>query len=92
MATERTLKPGTDISEELVAEFGDNALYVGELLSRYRADPGSVDEEWREFFRARVGEPERPRPESPPAAAPPPAAVADQPARENLRGAPLRIA
>jgi 2-oxoglutarate dehydrogenase E1 component len=89
MATERTATPGSDLSEELVAEFGDNALYVAELLARYRADPGSVDEEWREFFRSRVAEPEPPRP-APPAPAPSPA-PADA-ARESLRGAPLRIA
>jgi len=92
MATEPTPRPAGDLSEELVAEFGDNALYVGELLARYRESPADVDEEWRTFFRERIGEP-------PPAqaAAPPPEAAAPAPraapeGRESLRGAALRIA
>ncbi|MFN2387138.1 MAG: multifunctional oxoglutarate decarboxylase/oxoglutarate dehydrogenase thiamine pyrophosphate-binding subunit/dihydrolipoyllysine-residue succinyltransferase subunit [Thermoanaerobaculia bacterium] len=91
MATERTPTPGIDLAEELAAEFGDNALYVSDLLARYRADPASVDEEWREFFRNRIGEPDPPRPEPPLTTAPPSAGAPDA-ARESLRGAPLRIA
>src|SRR5213593_1449035 len=50
MAIEKT----ADLAEELVAEFGDNATYVADLLARYRQSPDSVDEEWREFFRGRL--------------------------------------
>ncbi len=52
MATEKT---DADLTEELVAEFGENASYVADLLWRYRADPATVDEEWRAFFRQRIG-------------------------------------
>lgn len=48
----------TDRTEELVADFGENAGYVADLLARYRTNPASVDEEWRAFFRERLGEPE----------------------------------
>ncbi|HEV2063600.1 MAG TPA: 2-oxo acid dehydrogenase subunit E2, partial [Thermoanaerobaculia bacterium] len=79
-----TRKTDIDLSGDLVAEFGENAEYVGELLARYRIDPGSLDEEWRAFFRGRLGEPE-------PARSP----TADKPVsgeRTALRGAALRVA
>ncbi len=79
-----TTKPDLDIVQEIVTEFGENASYVVELLSKYRVNPGSVDEEWRAFFRERLGEtepvpaparpPERPAPSTAPAAAPAPGA------------------
>ncbi|HKD11400.1 MAG TPA: multifunctional oxoglutarate decarboxylase/oxoglutarate dehydrogenase thiamine pyrophosphate-binding subunit/dihydrolipoyllysine-residue succinyltransferase subunit [Thermoanaerobaculia bacterium] len=47
----------TDLTEDLIAEFGENATYVADLLARFRANPEAVDEEWREFFRERLGEP-----------------------------------
>ena len=50
MATEKT----ADLADDLVAEFGENATYVADLLARYRQSPDSVDEEWREFFRGRL--------------------------------------
>ncbi|HSD72125.1 MAG TPA: multifunctional oxoglutarate decarboxylase/oxoglutarate dehydrogenase thiamine pyrophosphate-binding subunit/dihydrolipoyllysine-residue succinyltransferase subunit, partial [Thermoanaerobaculia bacterium] len=83
-----------DLAEDLIAEFGDNASYVAELLARYRENPDSVDEEWREFFRDRLGEsaaaPPRPAeiaaPPRPPA---PPERTAD---RQPLTGGALRIA
>jgi 2-oxoglutarate decarboxylase len=53
-----TIKPDLDIVQELVTEFGENASYVADLLARYRANPASVDEEWRAFFRDRLGEAE----------------------------------
>jgi 2-oxoglutarate dehydrogenase E1 component len=91
VATEKT----ADSADELVAEFGDNASYVADLLSRYRGDPNAVDEEWRRFFQERLGEP-------PPAVAPvstrPDVASRTPPARERageavpLRGGSLRIA
>src|SRR5262245_35377513 len=100
MATE---KSGVDASEELLAEFGENASYVAEQLSRYRSNPESVDEEWRAFFRERFGEPApRPQRSEPAAAAPSPAAAAPRPAvekplpaeaeRQVIRGGALRIA
>jgi 2-oxoglutarate decarboxylase len=64
--------PEPDISEELASEFGANASYVAELLSRFRTNPSSVDDEWRRYFRDRFGEP---------APAPAPAAPAAEPAR-----------
>ena len=53
-----TTKPDLDIVQELVTDFGDNASYVADLLARYRTNPASVDEEWRAFFRDRLGEAE----------------------------------
>ena len=93
MATEKTADP----AEDLVAEFGDNASYVADLLSRYRQNPDAVDEEWRQFFRERLGEP-APPPPSPPRAEPAVEAPRPAPARERsdealpLRGGALRIA
>jgi len=57
-----TSKIDLDLTEELVAEFGENAGYVADLLARYRADPAGVDEEWREFFRDRLGPAPAPAP------------------------------
>src|SRR5438093_6253591 len=94
-----TTKPDLDIVQELVTEFGENASYVAELLGRYRMNPASVDEEWRRFFRERLGETEptapsaaRPaeRPTPPPAA--PAAREPEGETPEPLRGAALRIA
>ncbi|MEP6769772.1 MAG: 2-oxo acid dehydrogenase subunit E2, partial [Acidobacteriota bacterium] len=103
-----TRTPDLDLSEELVSEFGENASYVAELLARYRTNPEAVDEEWRAFFRERIGEPaaERRDPSAaspapaPPAAAPPATSVAAAPSpgrvedgeRVPIRGAALRIA
>jgi 2-oxoglutarate dehydrogenase E1 component len=53
---------GTDREQELIAEFGENATYVADLLARFRANPNAVDEEWRAFFRERFGEKETPVP------------------------------
>ena len=90
VATEKT----ADSADELVAEFGDNASYVADLLLRYRQNPEAVDEEWRQYFRERLGEP------APAAPAPsrPDAAPRPSPVRERsgealpLRGGALRIA
>src|SRR6266536_1019463 len=62
-----TTRPDLDIVQELVTEFGENASYVADLLARYRTNPASVDEEWRAFFRERLGESEP----APPPARPP---------------------
>ena len=91
-----TRTPEIDLSDELAAEFGGNASYVAELLSRYRANPSSVDDEWRNYFRQRFGEQE-PAPAAPaPAAAPASPATPLGPAvegeRATLRGGALRIA
>ncbi|MEP6470676.1 MAG: 2-oxo acid dehydrogenase subunit E2, partial [Acidobacteriota bacterium] len=94
MATEKT----ADSADELVAEFGDNASYVADLLSRYRQNPDAVDEEWRQYFRERLGEP-APAPPAPPLpAARPDAVPKPSPVRDRggetlpLRGGALRIA
>jgi 2-oxoglutarate dehydrogenase E1 component len=98
--------PRVDSSSDLVAEFGENASYVADLLARYRANPDSVDPEWQAFFAERLGEapraPEaaRPAPEAPTArpAAPveregaPAAGAAEGEERTALRGAAARIA
>ncbi|HEU5250433.1 MAG TPA: 2-oxo acid dehydrogenase subunit E2, partial [Thermoanaerobaculia bacterium] len=97
-----------DIAEDLVAEFGENAGYVGDLLGRYRQNPESVDEEWRQFFRERLGEPAvaPPRTEpAPPVQPPPPSPAEGREARDEgraavprpgeaqpLRGGALRVA
>src|SRR6266496_1691989 len=78
-----TTKPDLDIVQELVTEFGENASYVVELLSRYRVNPASVDEEWRAFFREHIGEAE---PAAPPAR--PPEMPAPSPALAAAPSAP----
>ena len=97
VATEKTV----DLADDLVAEFGENANYVGDLLARYRASPESVDEEWRLFFQERLGpSAPAPAPSAPPVAPPsriaPPAPIASPPppaaTGEPLRGGALRIA
>src|SRR6266496_1145249 len=60
-----TTRPDLDIVQELVTEFGENASYVADLLARYRMNPASVDEEWRAFFRERLGEAEAAPPARP---------------------------
>ena len=94
MASEKT---EIDLSEELVSEFGENAAYVADLLARYRTDPTSLDEEWRAFFRERVGEPEvdrRPPPTAAPREAAIPTARAPREGEERvpIRGGALKIA
>ncbi|HTO87836.1 MAG TPA: multifunctional oxoglutarate decarboxylase/oxoglutarate dehydrogenase thiamine pyrophosphate-binding subunit/dihydrolipoyllysine-residue succinyltransferase subunit [Thermoanaerobaculia bacterium] len=81
-----------DHALDLVAEFGDNASYVADLLSRYRSEPGSVDEEWRAFFRERLGEPEPAFAAPAPAAVPVPGVPVPGEDRAAIRGAALRIA
>lgn len=41
----------TNLSEYIAENFGANASYVEGLLSRYKADPNTVDESWRTFFK-----------------------------------------
>jgi 2-oxoglutarate decarboxylase len=90
-----TRKTDIDLSDDLVAEFGENASYVAELLGRYRMNPESVDEDWRAFFRERLGEAQpaapAPRPAEKPAPAPASAPTPEQ-QPEPLRGAALRVA
>jgi 2-oxoglutarate dehydrogenase E1 component len=91
MATERS---EIALSEELVAEFGENAGYVADLLTRFREDPAQVDPEWREFFRERLGEQPPPAPSGP---APVATVPAEAPARDGqerlpIRGGALRVA
>ena len=40
----------TKLSEYITENFGANASYVEGLLSRFQADPQSVDESWQTFF------------------------------------------
>ena len=40
----------TNISAFIEENFGANATYVEGLLTRYRANPSSVDESWQEYF------------------------------------------
>jgi 2-oxoglutarate dehydrogenase complex dehydrogenase (E1) component-like enzyme len=40
----------TNLSEYISEQFGANASYVEGLLNRYKADPNTVDESWREYF------------------------------------------
>jgi multifunctional 2-oxoglutarate metabolism enzyme len=98
VATEKT----ADEAVDLVAEFGENASYVAELLARYRQNPDSVDEEWREFFRERMGEPvTAPPPASPsrsepgsarPPTSPSPASPASAPPTPVAPSAPAPVA
>ena len=37
---------------------GTNAAYIDDLYARYEQDPGSVDAEWREFFKSLKDTPE----------------------------------
>ncbi len=37
--------------------YGGNAAYVEDLQARYQTDPGSVDAEWQEFFKALKDDP-----------------------------------
>src|SRR5215468_5130855 len=105
IGTVATTKPDLDIVQELVTEFGDNASYVADLLARYRTNPEGVDEEWRAFFRDRLGEtapvtapapppPGQPRPDVEPAppkpAAAPAAPAAPRTLREGEQAEPLR--
>jgi 2-oxoglutarate dehydrogenase E1 component len=53
-----TRSSGVDLAEDLVADFGENASYVADLLARYRANPASVDADWQAFFRERLAEAE----------------------------------
>lgn len=87
VATEKT---EIDLTSELVAEFGENASYVADLLVRYRSNPADVDEEWRTFFRERLGTQGRPEKGEPaPAAGQMATAAAES---LPIRGAALRIA
>ncbi len=55
-----------DLSEIIAENFGANATYVEGLLARFRTDPLSVDDSWRDYFAELLGEssvtppPERP--------------------------------
>ncbi len=90
-----TRTPEIDQSDDLVSEFGGNASYVADLLSRYRANPAAVDDEWRRYFRERFGEPE-PRVEAAPVPRPASPATPLGPAFEGervpIRGGALRLA
>ena len=44
--------PGNDAFASTSFLYGGNAVYVEQLQERYRADPASVDPEWRAFFQS----------------------------------------
>jgi 2-oxoglutarate dehydrogenase E1 component len=48
--------PVPSISEQLVEEFGANASYAELLLERFLANPGSIDESWRNYFSELVSQ------------------------------------
>jgi 2-oxoglutarate decarboxylase len=88
------------MAQERQASFGPNAWLVDEMYDRYRADPSSVTESWRDFFadyRATPDVPpppaaEPPAPAGPRASVPPtahPAIGADE--ARPLRGAAARL-
>src|SRR5262245_20157496 len=95
IGTVATTKPDLDIVQELVTEFGDNASYVADLLARYRTNPEGVDEEWRAFFRERLGEvapvASPPPPPAEPAAAAPPSRPEGEPASAKPVAAPRSL-
>src|SRR3954453_15605107 len=51
-------------------QFGANAWLVDEMFERFRADPSSVSDAWRDFFEdyRKVGEPAAAVPRAPPGA------------------------
>src|SRR5262249_23719891 len=73
----------------------DNASYVADLLARYRTNPEGVDEEWRAFFRERLGEvapvASPPPPPAEPAAAAPPSRPEGEPASAKPVAAPRSL-
>ena len=44
-----------NILEYISEQFGANATYVEGLLDRYKANPNTVDESWREYFGELLG-------------------------------------
>jgi 2-oxoglutarate decarboxylase len=86
------------MSQERQASFGPNAWLVDEMYDRYRADPSSVTESWRDFFADYRADgngsgPAAPAPApvaaaSPASPAPPAVAPAPAPERPDVR--PLR--
>src|SRR3954447_9956090 len=91
------------MAQERQASFGPNAWLVDEMYDRYRADPASVSESWRDFFADYRAAPQGAEsPEAPSAPGPAPAgprasvppvshpAVAPEDARP-LRGAAARL-
>src|SRR3954471_22656680 len=68
--------------------FGANAWLVEEMYEQYRSDPGSVSENWRDFFEdyrssrpqpVTAAAPAAPPPPAPPTPWPPPAPAATPP-------------
>src|SRR5947209_4466739 len=85
------------MAEQGQATFGPNAWLVDEMFDRYRADPSSVTESWRDFF-ADYRRADADATVAPPTAAPPPAPVRDRPSptphapdARPLRGAAARL-
>ena len=76
------------MAQQRQAAFGPNAWLVDEMYDRYRADPESVTESWRDFFEDYRREPEAPAAVEAPA--PPPAPVTPPPKPGGRDGRPLR--
>ncbi len=79
------------------AAFGPNAWLVDEMYERYRVDPSSVAESWRDLFSGYhpppiPGPAPEPQPTPAPAAAPPEPPTQAPPEGEPLRGAAARLA
>ncbi|MEW6155585.1 MAG: multifunctional oxoglutarate decarboxylase/oxoglutarate dehydrogenase thiamine pyrophosphate-binding subunit/dihydrolipoyllysine-residue succinyltransferase subunit [Actinomycetota bacterium] len=72
--------------------FGPNAWLVDEMYDRYRADPGSVGDSWRDFFEGYRPDGAAVPPTAPsgPADGPVPSAPARPPAFDGDSGEPLR--
>src|SRR5437899_9563270 len=89
-----------EVPREDVTSFGPNAGLVDEMYERYRADPDSVSESWRDFFsdydgaaKTPVASPAEPvaeaTPESEPDPEPRPAPVEN--GAQALKGAAARV-
>jgi 2-oxoglutarate decarboxylase len=84
------------MSDEQADSFGPNVWLVEEMYERYRSDPTSVAEAWREFFADYASRspapaaPAAPAPTPAPAPLPAPAATATPVEAEPAPGEPIR--
>jgi 2-oxoglutarate decarboxylase len=78
------------MAEERQASFGPNAWLVDEMYDRYRTDPASVTESWRDFFEDYRTEAAAPADPVEAAAPPVPARPAPEPAPPTAGAKPLR--
>jgi 2-oxoglutarate decarboxylase len=78
----------TEIWDVIAREFGPNASYVGELMTRFLSEPESIDPDWQAYFTNLIGDRPKPAPESRPAPAQPPAQQAAAPKEATPTPAP----